>query len=421
MNKTILVINSGSTSLKFQLLDEKSYKVIASGLAEELGTDRARFTIKANDAKETDGLDNGNDHVAAVQRLFDELEERGLKKTVKAIGHRVVNGTNIFTEPVLLEDQIIDEIEALKPFAPLHNPAAVAGMRAVQKVMPSLPQVAVFDTAFHQTMPEHAYRYAVPDSWYKKYGVRRYGFHGISYKYVSHRAAELLNMPIEDSNFVIAHIGGGASVAAVHNGKSVDTSMGFTPLQGIIMATRSGDIDSAVVPYMMNRLGKTADEIISELNHNSGLLGLSGLSSDQRAVETAAAEGNHNAKVAMETMAYSIAKYIASMMCALPRVDAIIFTAGAGENGAALRRHITNHLAVFGYKLDAEQNNRVLGRAGLDGVISEKGTPRVMSIRTNEELMIAEETETVIKDIAAAKRKMVKLAKEAAAKEAAEL
>lgn len=421
MNKTILVINSGSTSLKFQLLDEKSYKVVASGLAEELGTDRARFTIKANDAKETDGLDNGNDHVAAVQRLFDELEERGLKKTVKAIGHRVVNGTNIFTEPVLLEDQIIDEIEALKPFAPLHNPAAVAGMRAVQKVMPSLPQVAVFDTAFHQTMPEHAYRYAVPDSWYKKYGVRRYGFHGISYKYVSHRAAELLNMPIEDSNFVIAHIGGGASVAAVHNGKSVDTSMGFTPLQGIIMATRSGDIDSAVVPYMMNRLGKTADEIISELNHNSGLLGLSGLSSDQRAVETAAAEGNHNAKVAMETMAYSIAKYIASMMCALPRVDAIIFTAGAGENGAALRRHITNHLAVFGYKLDAEQNNRVLGRAGLDGVISEKGTPRVMSIRTNEELMIAEETETVIKDIAAAKRKMVKLAKEAAAKEAAEL
>lgn len=421
MDKTILVINSGSTSLKFQLLDEKTYKVIASGLAEELGTERACFTIKANDAKETDGLEDGNDHVAAVQRLFDELEERGLKKTVKAIGHRVVNGTNVFTEPVLLEDQIIDEIEALKPFAPLHNPAAVAGMRAVQKVMPSLPQVAVFDTAFHQTMPEHAYRYAVPDSWYKKYGVRRYGFHGISYKYVSHRAAELLNMPIEDSNFVIAHIGGGASVAAVHNGKSVDTSMGFTPLQGLVMATRAGDVDTAIVPYMMKKLNKTADEILDELNHDSGLLGLSGVSSDQRDIEAAAKEGNHGAKLALETMSYSIAKYIAGMMCALPRVDAVVFTAGAGENGSTLRRHIVKHLAVFGYELDDEQNNRVVGRAGLDGVISVKDTPRIMSIRTNEELMIAEETETVIKDIAAAKRKMAKTAEEAAKKEADEL
>ena len=253
MDKTILIINSGSSSLKFQLLDAASYKEIASGKAEHLNSGRATFTIEANDSKEKDQLDGKGTHVDAIQRLFDELEERGLKKTVKAVGHRVVNGTNVFTEPVLLEDQIIDEIEALKPFAPLHNPAAVAGMRAIQKVMPSLPQVAVFDTSFHQTMPEQAYRYAVPDSWYEKYGVRRYGFHGISYKYVSHRAAELLNIPLEKSDFVIAHIGGGASVAAVHNGKSVDTSMGFTPLQGLVMGTRSGDIDPAVVSYMADK------------------------------------------------------------------------------------------------------------------------------------------------------------------------
>ncbi len=403
MKETILVINSGSSSLKFQLLDHTSYKVIAKGIAEDLNGINPTFTIEANDAKEEGKLD-GSSHIDAVKKLFDELEERGLKKTVQAIGHRVVNGTNVFTEPVLLDDKIIGEIEALKPFAPLHNPAAAAGMRAVAEVMPSLPQVAVFDTAFHQTLPEKAFRYAVPESWYEKYGVRRYGFHGISYKYISHRAAELLNIPINDSNFVIAHIGGGASVAAVKNGASVDTSMGFTPLEGLVMGTRAGDIDTAIVPYMMQKLSKSAEEILDELNHNSGLLALSGLSQDQRDVEQATIKGDKKARMAMQTMAYSIAKHIAGVMIALPKVDALIFTAGAGENGSILRQFIVDNLQVFGYKLDKEQNNRIVGRAGMDGTISAKGTPRIMSIRTNEELMIAEETENVISDIAKVKK-----------------
>ena len=300
MDNTILVINSGSSSLKFSLLDAKTHQVVASGIAEELNTDKARFTIKAHGSKETDKLDDIT-HLGAVQRLFDELEERGLKKTVEAVGHRVVNGVDKFTHPVKLTPKVVDEIEALKPYAPLHNPAAAAAMRATMKVMPDLPQVAVFDTAFHSTMPEYAYRYAVPDEWYKKYGVRRYGFHGTSYKYVSNRAAELLNIPIEDSAFVIAHLGSGASLAAVLNGESVDTTMGFTPLDGIVMGTRAGAVDPAIIPYMMKKLGKSADEIVDILNHSSGLLGMSGVSGDQRNVSVAAMDGNEKSEMAMET------------------------------------------------------------------------------------------------------------------------
>lgn len=395
MDSTILVINSGSSSLKFSLLDANTHQVVASGIAEELNTDKARFTIKAHGAKETDKLDD-HSHLGAVQRLFDELEERGLKKTVKAIGHRVVNGIDKFTEPVRLTPTVVDEIEALKPYAPLHNPAAAAAMRAAMKVMPDLPQVAVFDTAFHSTMPEYAFRYAVPDSWYKDYGVRRYGFHGTSYKYVSNRAAQLLNIPIENSAFVIAHLGSGASLAAVLNGKSVDTTMGFTPLDGIVMGTRAGSVDPAIIPYMMQKLDKSADEIVGALNHESGLLGISGISGDQRNVSMAAMEGDKKSEMAMEIFAYNSAKNIASMMVALPRVDAIVFTAGAGENACGLRSRIAEHLAVFGYKMDLDQNRKIRGRNGLDGVISEKDTPVMMAIRTNEELVIAEETEAVI-------------------------
>lgn len=410
MDNTILVINSGSSSLKFSLLDAKTHQVVASGIAEELNTDKARFTIKAHGSKETDKLDDIT-HLGAVQRLFDELEERGLKKTVEAVGHRVVNGVDKFTHPVKLTPKVVDEIEALKPYAPLHNPAAAAAMRATMKVMPDLPQVAVFDTAFHSTMPEYAYRYAVPDEWYEKYGVRRYGFHGTSYKYVSNRAAELLNIPIEDSAFVIAHLGSGASLAAVLNGESVDTTMGFTPLDGIVMGTRAGAVDPAIIPYMMKKLGKSADEIVDILNHSSGLLGMSGVSGDQRNVSVAAMEGNEKSEMAMETSAYSAAKSIASMMVALPRVDALIFTAGAGENACGLRARIAEHLAVFGYKMDLDQNRKIRGRNGVDGVISEKGTPTMMMIRTNEELVIAEETEAVVNGTLVCKDGVCKLKK----------
>lgn len=410
MDNTILVINSGSSSLKFSLLDAKTHQVVASGIAEELNTDKARFTIKAHGSKETDKLDDIT-HLGAVQRLFDELEERGLKKTVEAVGHRVVNGVDKFTHPVKLTPKVVDEIEALKPYAPLHNPAAAAAMRATMKVMPDLPQVAVFDTAFHSTMPEYAYRYAVPDEWYKKYGVRRYGFHGTSYKYVSNRAAELLNIPIEDSAFVIAHLGSGASLAAVLNGESVDTTMGFTPLDGIVMGTRAGAVDPAIIPYMMKKLDKSADEIVDILNHGSGLLGMSGVSGDQRNVSVAAMKGNEKSEMAMETSAYSAAKSIASMMVALPRVDALIFTAGAGENACGLRARIAEHLAVFGYKMDLDQNRKIRGRNGVDGVISEKGTPTMMMIRTNEELVIAEETEAVVNGTLVCKDGICKLKK----------
>lgn len=410
MDNTILVINSGSSSLKFSLLDAKTHQVVASGIAEELNTDKARFTIKAHGSKETDKLDDIT-HLGAVQRLFDELEERGLKKTVEAVGHRVVNGVDKFTYPVKLTPKVVDEIEALKPYAPLHNPAAAAAMRATMKVMPDLPQVAVFDTAFHSTMPEYAYRYAVPDEWYEKYGVRRYGFHGTSYKYVSNRAAELLNIPIEDSAFVIAHLGSGASLAAVLNGESVDTTMGFTPLDGIVMGTRAGAVDPAIIPYMMKKLDKSADEIVDILNHGSGLLGMSGVSGDQRNVSVAAMEGNEKSEMAMETSAYSAAKSIASMMVALPRVDALIFTAGAGENACGLRARIAEHLAVFGYKMDLDQNRKIRGRNGVDGVISEKGTPTMMMIRTNEELVIAEETEAVVNGTLVCKDGVCKLKK----------
>ena len=410
MDNTILVINSGSSSLKFSLLDAKTHQVVASGIAEELNTDKARFTIKAHGSKETDKLDDIT-HLGAVQRLFDELEERGLKKTVEAVGHRVVNGVDKFTHPVKLTPKVVDEIEALKPYAPLHNPAAAAAMRATMKVMPDLPQVAVFDTAFHSTMPEYAYRYAVPDEWYEKYGVRRYGFHGTSYKYVSNRAAELLNIPIEDSAFVIAHLGSGASLAAVLNGESVDTTMGFTPLDGIVMGTRAGAVDPAIIPYMMKKLDKSAEEIVDILNHGSGLLGMSGVSGDQRNVSVAAMEGNEKSEMAMETSAYSAAKSIASMMVALPRVDALIFTAGAGENACGLRARIAEHLAVFGYKMDLDQNRKIRGRNGVDGVISEKGTPTMMMIRTNEELVIAEETEAVVNGTLVCKDGVCKLKK----------
>lgn len=309
----------------------------------------------------------------------------------------MVNGIDKFTEPTLLTPTVVNEIEALKPYAPLHNPAAAAAMRATMRLMPDVPQVAVFDTAFHATMPEYAFRYSVPDDWYRKYGVRRYGFHGTSYKYVSHRASELLNLPLEKSDYIIAHLGSGASLAAIHHGKSIDTTMGFTPLDGITMCTRSGSIDPSIIPYMMNQLDETADQIVDTLNHQSGLLGLSGgYSSDQRVVSQSAVDGREQSEIAMQTAAYSIAKNIGAMMVALPKVDALVFTAGAGENAARLRTRIVKHLAIFGYQIDKEQNNRIRGKDGLDGVISEKGTPIIMTIRTNEELMIAEEVEKVI-------------------------
>ncbi|MCL2173955.1 acetate kinase [Candidatus Saccharibacteria bacterium] len=388
MSKNILVINSGSSSIKFQLFDITSKEVIIKGIAEEIGSPIARITIKYDGQSTTEKIP-GADFETAMRRIFDELDERGLKSTIKAVGHRVVNGGEKIKDSVIIDDQVMAAIEAATVYAPLHNPAQIAGIRAITKIMPNLPQVAVFDTAFHQTMPPRAYRYTVPTEWYEKYGVRRYGAHGTSYRFVARAAAKMLGIPLKKSAFIIAHLGNGISVAAVLNGQSVDTSMGFTPLEGVVMGTRSGSVDPAIVPFMMKKLDKSADEILSILNKESGLLGLSGLSSDQRELETAAAEGDENAALALDILTYSIAKHIAAMMVALPRVDALILTGGAGERGIEFRENIIKHLAVFDYKLDPELNKKMREE---EGIISPDGAPTVVVIRTNEELMIAEDT-----------------------------
>jgi acetate kinase len=392
MSEHILVINSGSSSIKFQLLDVTAKQAVIKGLAEELNSPAARITFKWHDQAVTESLPNA-DFETAMQRIFDELDARGLKSTVRAVGHRVVNGGEDIRDSVIIDDNVIAAIEKAATYAPLHNPAQIAGIRAVAKVMPNLPQVAVFDTAFHQTMPERAYRYAVPAEWYRKYGVRRYGAHGISYQFVARAAAEMLDIPLDEAAFVVAHLGNGASVAAVLNGHSVDTTMGFTPLEGVVMGTRSGSIDPAIIPFMMKKLDKSAENILSILNKESGLLGVSELSSDQRELEAAAAKGHQDSALALDILTYSAAKQIAAMMIALPRVDALVITGGGGEMGIEFRENIVKHLAVFDYRLDPDLNKKM---RGAEGIISADGTPKVVVVRTNEELMIAEDTARLI-------------------------
>lgn len=372
--------------------------MLISGMAEELGTSRACFIVKLDGEKQQIPTPN-DDHTDAVRRVFDELETRGLKESVQAIGHRVVHGAEQFTGSVIITEDVIKAVEAATPYAPLHNPPNIIGIRAAQKVMPDLPQVAVFDTAFHQTLPDYAYRYGVPNAWYSEHGVRRYGFHGTSYRFVAQAAAKKLGLELEDSAFVIAHLGSGASVAAVLNGQSADTSMGFTPLEGLVMATRSGDVDPAVVPFMMKTLDKSADEILDILNKESGLLGLAEFSSDTRDLEVAMTAGDTRAKLALEVFAFRVAKYLAAMMVSLPRVDAIIFTAGIGENMAITRQLIMQHLTVFGYRLDPKLNAKMIGREGIEGVISAADTPTVLTIKTNEELMIALDTAKLVQNL----------------------
>lgn len=394
MQKTILVINSGSSSIKFSLIDQKDHSLVISGLAEELGSSAARIAFKYNGEKIEESL-IGGDHEKAMARILEELDARKLRDSIVAVGHRVVHGGERFKHSQLIDDEVIAGIEAAIPYAPLHNPAHLLGIKATKKVLPELPQVAVFDTAFHQTMPDFAYRYAVPTDWYENYGVRRYGAHGTSHRYVAQEAAQQLDIPLEDSAFVIAHLGNGASLTAVLNGESVDTTMGFTPLEGISMGTRSGDIDPAVMPYMMEKLDVDAKEIVNILNKKSGHLGVSGFSSDMREIEEAATKGDKNAKLAIDIFVHRAAKFIASLMTSLPRVDAIVFTAGVGENSSTIRQQIVDRLAVFDYELDAEANDEMV--RGHQGVISDPASPVVMVVNTNEELMIAIDTDQLTK------------------------
>ncbi|MDH7463482.1 acetate kinase [Chitinophagaceae bacterium 26-R-25] len=394
MGLHILVINSGSSSIKFSLIEVDTHKTVISGLAEKLGLDTAVLHTKYNGNTQSIELEK-NDHETAMQAILKTLQEKGLGKEIKAVGHRVVHGGEYFSSSTIITPEVVKAIEKCVPYAPLHNPANLIGITGALHAVPELPQVAVFDTAFHQTLPQHAYLYAVPTEWYKEHGVRRYGFHGISYRFVTQEAAKSLQIPLDNSAFVCAHLGNGASITAILNGKSVDTSMGFTPLEGLVMGTRSGDIDPALIGYLSDVLKKEAHEIVDMLNKKSGLLGLSGVSNDMRELEAAAANGDERAKMAIEIFVFRLAKYIAAMSVSLPRVDALIFTGGIGENSVLLRKKVIERLAVLGYFIDEATNSETM--RGKAGIITNQQSKKAIVINTNEELMIAMDTAALVK------------------------
>ncbi|MEW6978204.1 MULTISPECIES: acetate kinase [Bacillus] len=384
----IIAINAGSSSLKFQLFDMPEETVLTKGLVERIGMDNSIFTISVDGEKKTEITDIP-DHAVAVKMLLEKLTEFNIIKDfseIDGVGHRVVHGGEKFSDSVLLTDEAIDEIDQLSELAPLHNPANVVGIKAFKQILPDVPAVAVFDTAFHQTMPEQSYLYSLPYDYYKNFGIRKYGFHGTSHKFVTERASELLGRPLEELRLISCHLGNGASIAAVEGGKSIDTSMGFTPLAGVAMGTRSGNIDPALIPFIMEKTGHTAEEVLSTLNKKSGLLGVSGLSSDLRDIEEATEEGNDRAEVALDIFASRIHKYIGSYAARMNGVDAIIFTAGIGENSSEVRARVLRGLEFMGVYWDPSLNNM----RGEEAFISYPHSPvKVIVIPTNEEVMIA--------------------------------
>lgn len=395
--KKIMVVNGGSSSLKFQLLDMPEERTITSGIVERIGMKDSIFTIKVNGEKITETRDIEN-HSVAVKMLLEKLinlQIIGSFDEIVGVGHRILHGGNKINDSCILGEEEIAYVESIVDLGPLHIPANLIGVRAFQEVLPNVKNVGVFDTAFHTTMPEEAFLYATPYDWYEKYGVRKYGFHGTSHKYVTQRTAEILGKKIEDVNLVICHIGNGASICAVKNGKSVDTTMGFTPLEGIPMGTRSGNIDPAVVEFMMNKKGKSVKEILNILNKQSGYLGVSGLSSDSRDLVDAASKGNKRAQMAIEVQAKRIADYIASYHCYVGGADAIVFTAGIGENAPGTRANIINRLSALGVKIDPLRNDC----RGVERLIStDDSLIKVYVVPTNEEVMIARDTLRLISE-----------------------
>ncbi|MBE2919660.1 acetate kinase [Anoxybacillus flavithermus] len=384
----VIAINAGSSSLKFQLFNMPSEEVLTKGVVERIGFEDAIFNITLNGEKIKE-VTSIPDHAVAVKMLLDKLIELGIIQSfdeIEGIGHRVVHGGEKFSDSVLITDETLKEIEDLSDLAPLHNPANVVGIKAFREVLPNVPAVAVFDTAFHQTMPEQSFLYSLPYEYYEKFGIRKYGFHGTSHKYVTQRAAELLGRPIEQLRLISCHLGNGASIAAVEGGKSIDTSMGFTPLAGVAMGTRSGNIDPALIPYIMQKTGKTAEEVIDILNKKSGMLGLTGFSSDLRDIEEAASKGDRRAELALEVFAGRIHKYIGSYAARMCGVDAIIFTAGIGENSDVVRAKVLRGLEFMGVYWDPALN-KVRGK---EAFINYPHSPvKVLVIPTNEEVMIA--------------------------------
>ncbi|MBR5390068.1 MAG: acetate kinase [Clostridia bacterium] len=397
----VLVINAGSSSLKYQLLNPETGDLLAKGLCERIGID-GKFTYKPQIAgkEKLDAVDVAMPtHNEAIKTVLDALVDPkngviGSMKEIDAVGHRVVHGGERFARSVVINDEVMKAIEDCNPLAPLHNPANIIGIKACQALMPGVSMVAVFDTAFHQTMPPVAYMYALPYEYYEQDKVRRYGFHGTSHKYVSQRAAAMLDTPIEKLKIISCHLGNGSSVTAVDGGKSVDTSMGFTPLAGVLMGTRSGDLDAGIIQYLMERRGYTIEEMLNILNKKSGVQGISGISSDFRDLENAFKDGIERAGLAVDMFNYGVKKLIGAYAAAMGGVDVIIFTAGVGENSASQRMAIASGLEFMGVKMDPEAN-KVRGK---ETVISAPDSKvKVLLIPTNEELMIALDTMNLVK------------------------
>ncbi len=393
----VLVINCGSSSLKYQLIDSETENVLASGLCERIGIDGVLTYKPEGGEKEKTELSMPT-HNEAIQFVLDALtnDKNGVIKDLSeigAVGHRIVHGGEKFTSSVVLNDEVIKTIEECNDLAPLHNPANLIGVRTCQKLMPGVPMVGVFDTAFHQTMPAKAYMYGLPYEYYEKYKVRRYGFHGTSHDFVSHKAAELVGKKYEDLKIIVCHLGNGASISAIKDGKCVDTSMGLTPLEGLVMGTRSGDIDPSIMEFIAGKEGLDIAGVMNVLNKKSGVAGISQLSSDFRDLEEGAEAGNEKAKLAMEVFAYRVAKYVGSYVAALNGVDVIAFTAGIGENAPTIRKMVLEYLGYLGISVNDAEN----GKRGEDLTISTPDSKvTVMVIPTNEELAIARQTVALV-------------------------
>lgn len=394
----ILVINCGSSSLKYQLINSDSEEVLAKGLCERIGASGSVLTHKTMDGRKEVIEEPMPNHTIAVKLVISALtdEEYGCIKSldeIGAVGHRIVHGGENFSESVIITEETIKAIEECSDLAPLHNPANLIGVNSCREIMGDIPMVAVFDTAFHQTIPQKAYMYGIPYEYYEKYKIRRYGFHGTSHQFVSHHAAEMLGKDMKDLKIIVCHLGNGASVTAVQGGKSVDTSMGLTPLEGLLMGTRSGDIDPAVVEFLCKKENLTVEETLNVLNKKSGMLGLTGISSDARDVEAAVKEGNERAILTVQSYAYRVAKYIGAYTAAMNGVDAICFTAGLGENHGLLRKRVVSYLGYLGAELDEVKNNV----AGEDAVVStDTSKVALLVVPTNEELAIARETKRLV-------------------------
>lgn len=394
----VLVINAGSSSLKYQLIDTENNDVIAKGLCERIGIDGSKLKHRPAGKDEVEIVKPMENHADAIKLVIAALldKEHGVIESmdeIGAVGHRVVHGGEYFSESVIIDDKVKKAIEECAELAPLHNPANLTGINACEEVMPGVKQVAVFDTAFHQTMEPKAYLYAIPYELYEKEKIRKYGFHGTSHKYVSQRAAEMLGKPIEELKIITCHLGNGSSITAVDGGKSVDTSMGFTPLSGVIMGTRSGVIDPAIIPYVMDKENMDIKDVDTLLNKKSGVLGISGISSDFRDLETEAKNGNERAQLALDMFVYSVKRYIGFYACAMGGVDAVAFTAGVGENNGEMREEVLEGAEFMGIKVDPKKN---VGRGKEMDISADDSRVKVLVIPTNEELMIALDTKALV-------------------------